>query len=176
MPESSFQPALALTLQHEGGFFHNPVTGEIVNHGITLKFVQSSGYKPDATEDFIQNLSAAEAGQIYQRFFWDQYHIGGIGNQDLANKVFDLTVNMGPGDRLHPGALTLLQQAVNACGGQCAVDGVLGPVSLAQINALDAGKLLATYRQLAAQRYRDIAAGNSALASDLNDWLARLNS
>jgi lysozyme family protein len=132
------------------------VTGEIVNHGVTLTCVRSSGYKPDTDED--------------QTYFWNRYSIGSIEDQSLANKVFDLTVNMGPA------ALKLLQSAVNACGGQCAVDGVLGPVSMAQINALDPVKLLAEFKQLAAQRYQQIAADNTQLAGNLTGWLARLNS
>jgi len=162
---ADFGPAVTLTLQHEGGFYHNPVTGEIVNHGITLKFVQSSGYKPDADEAFIQNLTTAEASAIYQTYFWNANHIGSINDQNLANKVFDLTVNMGPA------ALKLLQSAVN-----CAADGVLGPISIAQINARDPVELLAEYKQLAAQRYAEIAQGNPELAGDLTGWLSRLNS
>jgi len=167
---ADFQPAVAVTLRNEGGFAHNQVTGEIVNRGITLTFVRSSGYKPDADEDFIQNLSAAEASAIYETYFWNRHSIGSIADQSLANKVFDLTVNMGPA------ALKLLQSAANACGGQCAVDGVLGPVSIAQINGLDAVKLLAEFKELAGQRYRQIAADNRQLAGDLTGWLARLNS
>ena len=167
---ADFEPAVAITLQHEGGFYHNPVTGEIVNYGITLKFVQSSGYKPDADEAFIQNLSASQASAIYQTYFWDANHLGSIGDQSLANKAFDLTVNMGPA------ALKLLQSAVNACGGQCAVDGILGPVSIAQINGRDPAGLLAKFKEAAAERYRKIAEDNSKLAGDLSGWLTRLNS
>lgn len=166
---ADFLPAVTITLQNEGGFFHNQATGEIVNHGVTLTFVRSSGYKPDADEDFIQTLTASEASTIYQTYFWDRYHIGSILDQDLANKVFDLTVNMGPA------ALKLLQSAVNACGGDCAVDGVIGPISIAQINAQDAARLLAEFKALAAGRYQQIAANNSALAGDLSGWLSRLD-
>ena len=162
---ADFEPAVTITLQHEGGFYHNPVTGEIVNHGITLKFVQSSGYKPYADEAFIQDLSTAEASAIYQTYFWNANHIGFIDDQSLANKVFDLTVNMGPA------ALKLLQSAVN-----CAADGVLGPISIAQINARDPVELLAQYKELAAQRYTQIAAANPPLAGDLTGWLSRLDS
>jgi len=167
---SDFQTAVSITLQHEGGFYHNPVTGEIVNHGITLKFVQTSGYKPDADENFIRNLGVDEASAIYKTYFWDHNHLGSINDQNLANKAFDLTVNMGPA------ALKLLQTAVNACGGQCTADGILGPVSIAQINALDPVRLLAEYKNQGAQRYRGIAAGNPQLAGDLTGWLSRLDS
>jgi lysozyme family protein len=162
---AEFEPAVLNTLQNEGGFFHNAATGEIVNHGVTLKFVRSSGYKPDADEDFIRNLSSAEASAIYRTYFWDRFHISSIDDQSLANKVFDLTVNMGPR------ALQLLQSAAG-----CVADGVLGPISISHINALDPVKVLVEYKELAARRYAQIAAGNPLLGGDLAGWLARLNS
>jgi lysozyme family protein len=167
---SDFTRAVAVTLRNEGGFFHNPVTGEVVNHGITLRFVRTSGYKPDADESFIRNLTPEEATEIYQRHFWNRYHIGLIQDQNLAGKAFDLTVNMGPK------ALELLQSAVNACGGACEVDGVLGPHSLAQINSLDPVELLARFKETAARHYREIAAAHAELSGNLTGWLARLSS
>jgi lysozyme family protein len=82
---ADFQPAVTITLQHEGGFFHNPVTGEIVNHGITLTFVQTSGCQPHADEAFIQNLSIAAASAIYRTYFWNHNSMGSIADQNLAN-------------------------------------------------------------------------------------------
>lgn len=171
---ANFDPAVQLTLENEGGFFHNQVTGEVVNHGITLTFVRSSGFNPAADEAFIQNLSAEEAQQIYQKYFWNPHNIGQINDQNLANKAFDLTVNMGPGGPNHEGALTLLQRAVNDCGGACTVDGQIGPETIGHINALDPGQLLAAYRARAKAHYQAIAAGNPAVANDLTGWLARL--
>ena len=172
---AEFAPAVELTLQHEGGFFHNPVTGEVVNRGITLTFIRSCGYNPTADEAFIQNLTLDQTYDIYRKYFWDRYNIGAIDDQNLANKVFDLTVNMGPGGGAHDGALTLLQKAVSDCGGHCAVDGNIGPQSIAQINAESPVQLLAAYRARAQERYREIAAADPKVAGDLNGWLARLN-
>ena len=173
---ANFQPALQLTLVHEGGFFHNLVTGEIVNRGITLTFVKDSGYSTTADMAFIQNLTLDQTAEIYQKFFWDKHNIGQINDQNLANKVFDLTVNMGSGTAAHEGALTLLQRAVCDCGGNCQIDGFMGPQSIAQVNALNAGQLLAAYRQRAEARYQAIAAANQLLAGNLGGWLNRLNS
>jgi lysozyme family protein len=173
---ANFQPALQLTLAHEGGFFHNPVTGEIVNRGITLTFILNSGYCPTADAAFIQNLTLDQTAAIYQKYFWDAHNIGQINDQNLANKVFDLTVNMGPGTATHEGALTLLQRAVCDCGGNCQIDGIIGSQSIAQVNALNAVQLLAAYRQRAEARYQAIAAANQELAGNLDGWLNRLNS
>jgi hypothetical protein len=67
--------------------------------------------------------------------------------------------------------LKLLQSAA-----QCTADGILGPISITEINALDPVELLAQFKALAAQRYRQIAADNPELSGDLTGWLARLNS
>ncbi len=172
---ADFEPALELTLQHEGGFFHNPVTGEVVNRGVTLKFVRDCGYCTTADEAFIRALTLDQTRDIYRKYFWDRYNIGAINDQDLANKVFDLTVNMGPGGGSHEGALTLLQEAVNDSGGHLTVDGKIGPQSIAQINSLDPVQLLAAYRERAKERYQQIAAANTDLSGNLNGWLTRLN-
>lgn len=170
---ADFEPAVQLTLQNEGGFFHNQVTGEVVNYGVTLAFASGCGYCSATDDAFIQNLTQQQAIGIYKTRFWDPHNLGSINDQNLANKTFDLTVNMGPGDKNVEGALTLLQHAVCDCGGNCAIDGILGPQSIAGINALDAAQLLTAYRARAKTRYEQIAQ-NPKLASDLPVWLARL--
>lgn len=172
---ASFEPAVQLTLQNEGGFFHNQVTGEVVNYGVTLTFASGCGYCSATDINYIQNLTQQQAVDIYKAHFWDPHNLGSINDQSLANKAFDLTVNMGPGGKNSDGALTLLQHAVCDCGGNCAVDGILGPQSLASINALNATQLLTAYRARAKARYEQIAQNNPKVASDLPGWLARLS-
>jgi type VI secretion system secreted protein VgrG len=170
---ADFEPAVQLTLQNEGGFFHNAVTGEVVNYGVTLAFASGCGYCSATDDDFIKNLTQQQAIDIYKKHFWDPHNLGSINDQNLATKAFDLTVNMGPGDKNTEGALTLMQHAVCDCGGNCTVDGILGPQSLSAINALNAVQLLTAYRARAKTRYEQIAQ-NPKLASDLPGWLERL--
>ncbi len=171
---ANFEPAVQQTLQNEGGFYHNPVTGEVVNYGVTLTFASGCGYCGAAEQDYIHNLTVEQATDIYKKHFWDAHNLGSINDQSVANKAFDLTVNMGPGGAQHEGALTLLQHAACDIGGNCSVDGVIGPNSLACINALDAAQLLTAYRARAKARYEQIAQ-DPKLAGDLPGWLARLN-
>jgi lysozyme family protein len=166
---ANFEPAVQLTLQNEGGFFHNTKTGEVVNHGVTLSFASGCGLCGSNDQDFIKNLTEQQATDIYKKHFWDPHNFGSINDQSVANKAFDLTVNMGAG-----AALPLLQHAVCDCGGTCAADGVLGPKSIAAINAVDGGQLLTAYRARAKAHYEDIAQKNPNHAGDLNGWLARL--
>jgi lysozyme family protein len=173
-PMANFQPAVSNTLQNEGGFFHNLKTGEVVNYGVTLSFASDCGLCGTTDQTYIQSLTQQQALDIYQKYFWDAHHIGSINDQTLANKVFDLTVNMGPGGTVKDGALTLLQRAVGDCGGNCGtIDGKLGPQSLTAINALDPGQLLTAYRARAKARYQEIAQ-DPIQAGNLNGWLARL--
>jgi lysozyme family protein len=170
---ADFQPAVLLTLQNEGGFFHNTVTGEVVNHGVTLSFASGCGLCSAGDQEFIKNLTQQQAMDIYKQHFWDPHNFGSFQDQSLANKAFDLTVNMGPGSAQHEGALTLLQRAVCDCGGNCEIDGNIGPKSLACINAVNAEQLLKAYRGRAEARYRQIAE-DPKHAGDLKGWLARL--
>ena len=172
---ADFEPALEITLRNEGGFYHNPSTGEIVNHGITLKFIQSSGYKPDADEEWIKNLSVEEASAIYKKYFWDAYHIGGITYQPLANKVFDLCVNLGP-KAITLLQATLLQVTLSSSNPTLAIDGILGLHSLHLINTFGLpADLLTAYKFSAANYYKQIASMHPVLASNLDGWLKRLD-
>ena len=170
---ADFETAVLLTLQNEGGFFDNPVTGEVVNYGVTLAFASGCGYCSATDQDYIRSLTRDQAIDIYKKYFWDPHNFALFNDQVLANKAFDLTVNMGPGDRNMEGALTLLQRAVCECGGHCEVDGVIGPRTLAAINAADPAQLLTAYRARAKARYEQIAQ-NPKLAGDLAGWLERL--
>ena len=168
---ADFAPAIAITLANEGSAYvpndngHGPS-----KYGITLETYQV--YMPDATPETIMALMEAEALDWYCTCVWSRYNIGDITDQNLANKVLDLVVNMGPV------ALKLLQEAVNSvdpADTPLTVDGILGPWTIELVNATDPVKLLAEYKTLAAQLYREIAANNPAEAGDLAGWLKRLD-
>jgi lysozyme family protein len=167
---ASFLPAVTKTLAAEGGFFHNLKTGEVVNRGITLdllrslKVLNSSGPATQADIEFVQSLTVEEAQDIYEIDFWAKLHLDQINDQAVANKVFDLAVNMGVGT-----AARFLQAAAGV-----PQDGVIGPQTIAAANAMDPVALLGSIKAWAANRYRDIAAANPLLAGNLTGWLSRL--
>jgi lysozyme family protein len=190
---ANFLISVDKTLRHEGGFVHVKATGEVANFGITVWFLREIGELPPAprtdparpTEiSFVRRLTRDQAVEIYRRHFWERYRIGEIRDQDLADKVFDLVVNTGPGGWasikgrrvFKRGALVLLQEAVNELRGKPLLDcdGILGPISLARVNSTEAGALLDVLRAKAADRYRSIAAANPPLAPNLHGWLERL--
>jgi lysozyme family protein len=93
-----------------------------------------------------------------------------IEDQNVANKLFDMGVNMGVRQ-----AALYSQRAVNASAGNARIteDGVMGEKTLAAVNAADP----VTYRQmlceLSATHYEHVAAANPAQAVNLKGWLAR---
>ena len=167
---AKFLPAVTKTLAAEGGFFHNTKTGEVVNMGITLdllrslKVLNSSGPATNADIEFVQSLTQDEAKDIYELDFWNKMSLDQINDQDVANKIFDLGVNMGivPASRILQAAAGVSQ------------DGEIGPRTIAAANAMDPVALLGSIKAWAANRYRDIAAANPLLTGNLQGWLARL--
>lgn len=167
---AKFDAALALVLKHEGGISNDPDdAGGFTNHGISLRFFRKK-IKVDATQDDVRNLSPEAISNIYQEFFWDRQQYELIDNQRLANRIFDLSVNLGPS-----AANKLLQQAVNTIkpDAHIVLDGALGAKSFAAINSCDPHMLYDALITNANDYYHHIAThGNNY--KFLNGWVRRL--
>lgn len=188
---ANFLPAVTNTLNWEGGLVDNPNDpGGWTDFGISIRWLrQQNQLHPGATlvGDFdhdgvitpadIKAMTRDDAIKLYQQYFWlpiyDQ-----IGDQELANKVFDFNVNMGSKE-----AHILLQRACRACGHQLTEDGAFGPATLAAVNSVNINGLVSAYRSEAAGYYRSITAIHEALRKSdssvadfsvfINGWLKR---
>jgi lysozyme family protein len=132
--DDKFNRALKATFMFEGGFSDDPDDrGGATNMGITrgtLSRAKAAGWVPkDAT---IQTLTREQAAEIYRRGYWEPIH-GDDLPSPVAEMVFDCAANHGVG-----GAGRLLQRALNAMGHTIplAVDGVIGPKTLAAVQKL----------------------------------------
>jgi lysozyme family protein len=117
-----FEKSIDIILSHEGGYVDDKDdSGGATNFGISLKFLKN--LRKDCTAKDIQNLTIEEVKAIYRKEFWDKYRFGQFNNQDIATKVFDMSVNMGPSQ-----AFKLLQRACNSLTSRSnlVVDGILG--------------------------------------------------
>jgi lysozyme family protein len=154
---ATFDQAIGTILEHEGGYTFNPADpGGETNFGISKRQYPNLDVK---------NLTVDQAKEIYKRDYWKY---DGIQNQDVATKVFDMAVNMGP-----PTAHRLLQMALNALGQDVTVDGVLGPQTQSATNRVDPERLLQELRAQAAVRYADIVLGNQSERTFLLGWMRR---
>jgi len=159
---ANFETALTKTLIHEGGY--NVTSGDV---GGETNFGISKRSYPNVD---IKGLTKETAGELYKRDFWDVLNCDQINDDLLADKVFDLAVNMGVGT-----GARLLQEAVCSMGLTIAVDGKVGPATIRTINLLSGVSLLAVLRGLAEARYRKIVANNPSQSKFLKGWLLRLS-
>lgn len=159
--DDRFLKAVTVVLAHEGGYVNDPndLGGE-TNFGISKRSYPNID---------IKNLTREQAMKIYHRDWWAKHKYGEIENLDVATKVFDLSVNMGPGT-----AHRLLQRAVNWVSGSGLVeDGVLGPLTMRATNQTDPQKIVETLRFMAAKRYYELAKARPANRGFLLGWLNR---
>lgn len=130
-----FALCLDEVLRHEGGFSDHPADpGGATNMGITRKTLASWRQVSPWTalpKAEVQRLTRTEAGKIYRAHYWNKCHADLLPfGVDMA--VFDYAVNSGPGR-----AIRTLQQALGV-----AVDGVVGPVTIAAAGKVDGTTLV----------------------------------
>lgn len=159
--DSKFLKAVEVVLAHEGGYVNNPN-----DPGGETKFGISKRSYPSLD---IKNLTKQQAIDIYYRDWWVKYRYREIADVDLATKVFDLSVNMGPSQ-----GHKILQRAINFVeDGNLEVDGIIGPKTIAAANSADVEKVLQTMRFMAAEYYYLLAKRRKEFRSFLMGWLNR---
>ena len=115
----------------EGGFVNDPDDpGGATNFGVTIHTMRHLGL--DLTGDGIvgiedvRSLTQAQAVEIFIKHYFEQPLIGELP-EPLQPTVFDMYVNAGGN------AVKILQQLLREMGFDVAVDGALGPQSLAAV-------------------------------------------
>jgi lysozyme family protein len=165
-----FEDAVQVTLIWEGGWSENPADpGGATFEGISRRNwpnwagwpIIDGLYGTPNWLNTIENSSAIKGlvVQFYHDNFW-QYD--SIEEQPIANKLFDLSVNIGT---IH--AIKIVQGALNL-----PQDGIMGPHTLASINGAN-GSLIQLIRMAAENYHTQLAAANPNLAEFLTGWLRR---
>lgn len=159
--DKRFRQAVEVVLKHEGGYVNDPN-----DLGGETKYGISKRSYPNVD---IKNLTREQAMEIYRKDWWDRYKYDQIKDLDVATKVFDLAVNMGPSP-----AHRLFQEAVNFTEGtRLAVDGIIGPMTLNAVNKANSRKVVQALRFMAAKRYFELAKARTANRAFLLGWLNR---
>ncbi|MBE0619065.1 MAG: N-acetylmuramidase [Burkholderiales bacterium] len=172
---ASFDAFFPTLLKSEGGFVDDPADpGGATNKGVTMATFQNCAKKYLGIEPTLDNLKAltdAQAGQIYKPLYWDKVRGDVIALQDLADIVFDFQVNAGAN------ASRLLQNVINDLGAQppLAVDGSIGPGTLAALGKVDQTAVYRRYKQGRIAYYRNLVARRPSLGKFLNGWINRVN-
>jgi len=161
MRDERFEQVISSVFNHEGGYVN-----DISDNGGETKYGISKRCYP--TID-IKSLTKEQAKAIYRKDFWEKYFYNKIIDINLASKVFNLAVNIGP-----QWAHRLLQRALRATGQQGIIeDGILGSATLSAVNSVSAKNLIVALKSEAAGYYRAIVAVRIDQRKFLNGWLNR---
>jgi lysozyme family protein len=153
---AKFEDAVQETLKFEGGYVYDPNDpGGETNMGIT---------KRDYPDVDIKNLTVEQAKEIYRRDFWNSLY-DEIISQPLANKLFDMGVNMGERRAVQRLQLVLPPPQI--------IDGIFGPETLQAVN-LAGESLLPKYKLSLEGYYRSLVTQKPALNKFLTGWLRRV--
>jgi lysozyme family protein len=174
---ADFKPAFAFVLQHEDP----DVTGKVTEDaGGRTRFGIAGKFHPELPEEFFTGPAEealAEAERIEQDQYWNRMCMDEIQNQNVANKLFDMGVNMGVVQAslyAQRAANVLLARSARPFGdARLAEDGVIGGKTLAAINALEPREYYQVLCELSEAHYRHVVAVNPAQAVNLNGWLLR---
>ena len=113
----------------EGGFVNDPQDpGGASNHGVTIHTMRRLGLdlnKDGAiTSADVRRLTGAQAVEIFIKHYFVEPRIAHLP-KPLQASVFDMYVNAGSN------AVKILQRLIRKFGFDCAVDGVIGPLTIA---------------------------------------------
>ncbi len=151
---ANFTTAVEKFLCQENSYTYNlKHNKELINYGISLRFLQT--VYADATKHTLANLTKNDIEQLYFDYFWLPNHYDKLVSQELAEKLFDTTVNIGSVI-----ATRLLQRAINILilnNDKLNEDGVMSLSTIGIVNLLytegEGGALLEIYRLLQKEYY-----------------------
>ncbi len=188
---ASFQIAHAITAGNEGGYANHPNdTGLETYAGISRKFnPQWKGWplvdeakQGNASASTINKRLAANPAVLplvhsfYLANYWDANKLGQLTNQDIANKLYDVGVNMGIGR-----ASRMLQEALNLTNANgrayadIVVDGAIGPKTITTANGHPNQRvLLLVLDALQGERYLNIMRNAPSQEVFANTWFSRI--
>jgi lysozyme family protein len=176
-PQSApFDAALARVLRLEGGYVNDPTDrGGETRYGVTAATARRHGYTGP-----MAGLPLATATAIYRADYWNPLRLDDVAawHPPLAEHLFDIAVNMGPGT-----AGGFLQRALNLLNrnqrvfADLAVDGLIGGGTLRALNLLgnaDKPVLLQVVQAYQARRYLEIIENDPTQERFTRGWFARL--
>jgi lysozyme family protein len=133
---SNFQQSLLWTFKHEGILSNDPHDhGGITKYGISLRFLKLADEDLNGDghvdEKDILSIDIDAATDLYREYFWDHYKCGEIDSLTLSSKIFDCFVNMRGKT-----AAKIFQKALRSCSVWVAADGIIGPKTRKELNAI----------------------------------------
>lgn len=155
-------------LQWEGGFVNDPDDlGGATNKGITIgtftEYRRKKGLSAPTVKD-LKNISDAEWHNIFKSLYWDRWKADEIKSQSVANILVDWVWASGVHGIKRPQKLLGV-----------AADGLVGPKTIAAINAADPKKLFYTIKADRAKFIDEICKARPKNEKYRKGWMNRIN-
>lgn len=156
--------ALSYTLVNEGSSVVDDPSdrGGLTRYGITQKTL-GVYLGREATREDVIDLNATTVEALYRKLYWSAIKGDGLESQPVATVYFDMAVLMGPSR-----ATALVQKVVGA-----QTDGLMGPKTLAAVNAFNPSGLLAQFSSACCGYFSDIVARDTSQAKWMPGWTKR---
>lgn len=182
---TDFNQAYRITMNNEGGYADNPLDhGGETWRGIARNFwLHWLGWPVVDTikAQHPANLNVALSENLeleklvlsfYKTEFWDVIRLSSLNDQEIANSLFDISVNMGTGT-----AAKIFQEAINTFpGNSIVIDEKIGQITLAVANEIHSSSLFEKINELREQRYDEIIAKNPSQVAFKKSWFSRIKS
>lgn len=157
-----------LILKWEGDFVNDPDDlGGATNKGVTLstymQYCRKKGY-PVPTVERLKNLSDREWTEILKTMYWDRWKADQIVDQSVANILVDWVWASGTHGIKRP------QRILGVT-----VDGIVGNLTLAAVNARDAKELFFAIKSDRIKFIDEICKARPANEKFRRGWLNRIN-
>lgn len=155
-------------LQWEGGFVNDPDDlGGATNKGITIgtftEYKKRKGQKAPTVDD-LKNISDAEWHDVFKSLYWDRWRADEIKNQSVANILVDWVWASGVHGIKRPQKLLGV-----------AADGLVGPKTIAAINAADPKKLFDAIKADREKFIDEICKARPKNEKYRRGWMNRIN-
>lgn len=182
---ADFKTAYLITMFNEGGYNRGVGENETffgIDRGMNPKW---SGWpvvdhyrkeNPQLSDKQLNVLFRADAGLMgskdlfYKRAYWDVVKLDQINDQQIANNLFDCSVN--------PCIDTVQEVLQKGCNvvkpGSLKVDGAVGPATIAVANSCEPELLMIAINRIRSDNYHERVIRTPLMAQWLNGWLKRL--
>ena len=153
-------------LRWEGGFVNDPAdAGGATMKGVTLATFRRF-YGATATVGQLRAITEAQWLHIFKVGYWDKCRADEIASQSVADAIVDWAYNSGPAT-----AAKKVQAILGA-----KIDGVIGPKTIAAINAADPRWLFNRIQLSRTAFVEAIVRSKPSQAKFLTGWKNRINS
>lgn len=167
--------AVDAVLRQEDSRLAGTITNRASDRGGLTRFGLCAKFHPElvAAGFYDESMSADKALPIaeetYEKGYEGPLFLAQIKSQGVATALLSFAVNEG-----NHQAITLLQRALLVCGQVVGLDGVMGPKTVAAVNAADPAKLLDLYCDLEANFYKHLVSVRPDQQVNLAGWLNRV--